>query len=793
MSAKARLLAQVFNAAETVSAFWPLKSFIATNPLAGFEETNFFDAVKQGTQLFGGQGLPTRQMGQKALKEGRIERQALETVLHKYKVEHLYKPMVHDTEVEDHSDQTAATSQLNAHFIKYLAAFLDEGQASWEMPHREKGFYTCWKTLAQQDSALPNRELVKQLPESSTEALLAMVKDVPEDQREQLFAQHFAAMPGWSGFVKWRAKHKTYPWQQAYPITLRAYLVVRLAMAKMLGEDGLRKVQPLDLMKIEEGKYWLEAWENTYRDKLFARLQQTHRAERSTQRPDAQFVFCIDVRSEVFRRHLEAAGKYETIGFAGFFGVPIAHTDFGSDLVADSCPVLLHPQYRTTDRPCAGHEDRAEKHLHGLQTLSGLGSTMAKLKKDMVAPYATVEALGAYFGLGMAARTFVPKTAKSWVKQFRQALAPKPHLEPIAKKTVESEFGLTLKQRVFHAEAALKIMGLTQNFAPFVFLAGHGSETVNNPYASGLDCGACGGNHGGPNARLMAAVFNDPEVRAELSQRNIEIPDDTLFIGAQHNTTTDDLEMFLSPDFDSNRLARIQRGLERAREASNCERMTTFSTKRNPDVRASDWAEVRPEWGLAGNAAFIVGSRAITQELDLGGRSFLHSYDWRADQDGKILEIILTAPMVVGQWINSQYYFSTVDNAVYGSGSKTTHNVVGKIGVMQGNASDLMTGLPLQSVMRADGDVYHEPLRLQTVVQAPVERLKKVISEQDVLKKLFHNEWVSLVVIDPMTGNFMRYHKDQTWQNLTTPFAQSGPSSSAAQASKAKKTFSTAV
>jgi uncharacterized protein YbcC (UPF0753/DUF2309 family) len=179
--------------------------------------------------------------------------------------------------------------------------------------------------------------------------------------------------------------------------------------------------------------------------------------------------------------------------------------------------------------------------------------------------------------------------------------------------------------------------------------------------------------------------------------------------------------------------------------------------------RSSDWAEVRPEWGLARNAAFIVGPRELTKSVNLEGRCFLHSYDWKTDPAGKFLTTILTAPMVVAQWINSQYLFSTLDNVAYGAGSKVTQNVTGKLGVMQGNASDLMHGLPLQSVYAADGEPYHEPLRLLTVVYAPRSMLDAIIHAQDVLKKLFGNGWVTLACLDPSDNQAYLLKRDLKW------------------------------
>jgi len=768
MPDKARLLAQIENAAHIITPFWPLKTFIAANPLAGFEHMDFAKAVEKGDELFGGKGLPSRAMGQKALAEGKINREILREVLQRHNAASIYSDMiagkpdssVKGKDAKEYNDSAINDCSLvNALMIKYLAAFLDEGQSGWEMPLREKGFYAAWKNLVAHDNQIDNRSRLLSFPDDAVVALMEMLSGIPDEQREDYLQKHLAALPGWSGFVKWRAKQKDYPWQQKYPITLGEMLAVRLAMCRMTGEDGLPEIAAAC---DQEGLYWLEAWEETYRRSLIDKLEKTWDAQNNVGRAEAQFVFCIDVRSEVFRRHLEACGNYETFGFAGFFGLPIRHKNFGEDISANSCPVLLSPQYETADEPCCGHEDAAHRHLHGKKTAKGFKALLLGLKNDIAAPFATVEASGSFFGLGMALRTFWPQHARSASESIESRLSPPVALQPTMAKSEEDMRGLSLSERIFHAEAALKIMGLTENFAPFIFLTGHGSETANNPYAAGLDCGACGGNHGGPNARLMADIFNDPQVREGLKVRGIQIPADSVFIGAQHNTTTDEVDI-LSPEAVPEK---IYADLDRARIKANEERCATFSTTHKPHQRASDWAEVRPEWGLARNAAFIVGPRAMSANINLQGRSFLHSYDWEKDDDGKSLEIILTAPMVVAEWINTQYYFSTLDNAVYGSGSKVTHNVVGKIGVMQGNASDLMTGLPLQSVMSADGELYHEPLRLMTVVKAPLARVSRIIAENDILQKLFDNGWVALMVIDPHSGKFMRYGSGKIWHNI---------------------------
>ncbi len=585
----------------------------------------------------------------------------------------------------------------------------------------------------------------------------------------------------------------------------KAWRLFHLAQCLELTPDELAKLSPGDAQTLLEwldafpaddhSAVWLEAYEDVYRRELIARLS-SHGGGRDTAegRPLAQLLFCIDARSEPFRRHLEAQGPYETFGYAGFFGLPISHQAFDATGRLALCPVLLKPSFAVNEAPAAGAQEPLQRYASGSRWRRLADELFHDLKANPISAFMLVDALGFFFSVGLTGKTLVMKPygavrdrIKRWFFSAVPTRIPVERAEPGPQETGSEAaedmppplpVGFTPEEQATFVGNGLRIIGLTKNFGRFVVVAGHGSTSENNPYAAAYDCGACGGSHGDPNARVFAAMANDPEVRRLLNDSGLEIPEDTWFLAGKHNTTTDRLTFYDLAEMPSSfveDLRLLHGALEKAGADGSRERCSrlpgTSSTMSAAEAyqhvltRSDDWANPRPEWGLSSNVGFIIGRRSLTQGLSLDGRVFLHSYDPESDSDGALLEKIMTAPLIVGEWINMEYYHSAVAPWVYGSGTKVIHNVVAGVGVMLGSQGDLQGGLPLQSVN--DGaSHYHEPMRLLAVIEAPTDRISMLIERHAILQKLFHNGWVNLLALNPDTHVVHRYNTDSTWEPL---------------------------
>ncbi len=688
-----------------------------------------------------------------------------------------------------------AVDTVDAQAAKWSAAFL--GESAWPMPGRHLGFYSAWRMLAHNDRTLSPavRSELRACADRPDDALLEALRalDVADEERVSYFQAHLTRQPGWAAHVHWCSDRETgidllqylamrvtyeaallkYDQRQPTPVrhqspeppTARdrvARLVEVWALPQPSRSEAITLARLLAAMPPQaRPMIWQNAYEAHYQDELLSRLSIDSRSPASP--AHTQLIACIDTRSEGLRRHLEARGDYETFGFAGFFAVAIRFTNMLGGAPVDSCPVLIAPSHDVVEEPDTRSGVATKRTVTGAVRVAGAESAFHAAKESMTGPFTLAEAAGWIAGPLAAAKTLAPSFAGSVRRRFRSVMAP-----PVSTKV--NVDAMQLADRALFGLVMLKTIGLTEHFGRLVVLCGHESSTENNPYQASLDCGACGGQSGSPNARTAARILNQPDVRDELARSGIRIPEHTHVVAAVHDTTTDCvtvLDPHLVPPSHRADLTRLETDLAAAGRTLASERSATLpgaGKRKSPNAAAAhvagrsvDWAQVYPEWGLAGNAAFIIGPRTMTRTLDLQRRAFLHSYDGEADVDGTALETILTAPLVVAQWINNQYYFSTVAPAVFGAGTKTIHNVVGDVGVLAGHSGDLRLGLPWQSVGHGHRHV-HEPQRLLAIIEAPLARVDAVISRNPILQQIIGNDWITIAA---------RGRPGEPWQRWT--------------------------
>lgn len=762
-----QLTNSINEASKVIGKTWPLYSFVTSNPLSGYEKTTFKSAIQSASKYLGVTALPDVSLLKAAWKNGDIAQEILSELLKEQGFNQPVEFYLQKMQAEVNIQQKNEYQELDQMMCKWLAAFLDEGLAEWEMPYKSEGFYSSWRKLAQYDKKFKNSD--SKIPQTAEQALEIVLKDEPKKNHQEIFKYHIAALPGWTGYIKYRNEENS-AWQQKYPISLTDYLAVRLWIAKNL-QLALLPVSDIKKDKIEnlELKYiWLKAWEKTWQKQLSKTLSSNANKVQNTasskNTPDAQFVFCIDTRSELIRRHIESKGNYETFGYAGFFGIAMDYKNLDNGVIRKSCPPIVNSAYQVSEIPQKGQEQKLASYQQYTENAKFGSYFFKRLKNMLPSAFGYVEGSGFFYGASLTARTIFPAAASRLSNKTKQS-----H-ENISETNIHS-FGddkraseISILEKAGIVKSAFDLLGW-KNFAPLVIFAGHASQSANNPFKSSLDCGACAASPGRHNARMLAKMANQKEVRLALKEEfDIHVPNETFFIGAEHNTATDEIVLFDSqaPETHLKLIKNLKLDLEQVQQSTTQERLGINHQSVDAALKkANNWAETRPEWGLAKNAAFIIGPRSLTKNLHLEGRCFLHSYNWETDSEGKFLEGIMQGPMVVGQWINNHYYFSTVNNEQFGGGNKITQNVTGQLGVVQGNGGDLKIGIPLQSVKSSDEKIYHQPLRLSVVIQAPKEWVADIIQRNEQIKTLLDNEWLYLMVMDPSKSNEMiNYHKN---------------------------------
>jgi len=658
-------------------------------------------------------------------------------------------------------------------FGVWAGGYIDRGQALWAAP-RADGAWAAWRGFAVHDRTpeiMGLKGFAAFVADAPADPLAAAARAVDrlgvgETALESYFHQLLFSLGGWSQYARyerWRAELAG-----GEDATIADFLAIRLLWEEALftqyetaiGGDWAAVCKAREVPAAPDrddvvDEILQEAAERAAQRRLAETLAAAPAPRAADSRPALQAAFCIDVRSEVFRRALEATDpSIQTLGFAGFFGVFAKHRRFASDIEELRLPVLLNP---TVTSSSGDESDRADDLAARYKARAK--RAWGRFKLAAVSSFAFVEAMGP---------VYVARLARDALGLNPAAIPndPAPRFDP----------ELDLETKTASAETVLRAMSLTRGFARVVLLAGHGANVVNNPHASGLHCGACGGYSGEVNARLLAQLLNDGAVRAGLAARGIDVPDDTLFVAALHDTTTDAVTLY---DRDcrtadhADDLRRTRRWLDAAGRATRSERALRLPRAADEgDIaeRARNWAEVRPEWALAGCQAFIAAPRERTTGRNLEGRAFLHDYQWKEDSENgfAVLELIMTAPVVVASWISLQYYGSTVAPDAFGSGDKLLHNVVGGVGVVEGNGGLLRAGLPRQSVH--DGERYvHDPLRLSVCIEAPREAMTDILRRHESVRALFDNRWLHLFAMDGEGRLAWRYVGDLDWEPVKAP------------------------
>jgi uncharacterized protein YbcC (UPF0753/DUF2309 family) len=773
----------------------PLKDFIHHNTLHAFQDTKFFDAIFKASKIFGFQATLQLYEYRKLQKIGRINSKIIErTIIELKGLNNLeeWKEKLLYTEYNEHNE--ARVGLLRARWkseyriglddlvqpflFRMLGSYLDQGVSIWNFPIGNKSFLECIKELEQNGIvSMFKSSRAKELLFSENLSITGLLKIIVGNEsyfEQYLFDQQFSHR-GWSGMVSVIEKN---PETLLSPknISLNDVIIFELLLEINHLDNQLGThwkpicdnytIAPINLFaEIEKTelqevlKIWQNSFEWSYYDEVLAGIRQlkvNKQISEVTEAKSFQAMFCIDERECSLRRHVENTDKQsETFGTPGFFSVEFFFQAQDAKFYDKLCPAPVTPKYLIKEF------NVSEKRKHD--------ALYTKKTHEFITGFFSAFSLGFWAGIRLIQNLWNPKMSPAISNAFA-------HMNMQGELTIENtdvnavenglQIGFTIEEMVTRVASLLNGIALTKNFASIVYVVAHGSSSANNPHHGAHDCGACSGRPGSVNARVLSKMANHKEVRTILKTQGINIPDDTQFIGALHDTAADEIEYYdLSILNEKNKILHLKyaKVFENALDLNAKERSRRFAsinTKQNIKKirlaikqRSVSLFEPRPELGHGTNTLCIVGKRNLTKGLFLDRRAFLNSYDYKTDPEGKFLTGIMRPIGPVCGGINLEYYFSRVDNYKLGAGTKLPHNVNGLIGVANSSDGDLRSGLPWQMIE------VHDPVRLLIIIEHFPDVVLKTVKSDSAMYEWFINEWVHLSVINPET-NELYYFKE---------------------------------
>ncbi|MDX1908401.1 MAG: DUF2309 domain-containing protein [Bacteroidia bacterium] len=775
----------------------PLKDFIHHNSLHAFDDQPFFEALRHASAIFGYKTSLSLEEYRSLYHQGRISDDILLHVLTREAGEQAgeWRTRLLSTPYDDPAPprigalrarwkQHAAVdldAVVHPLLFRVVCSYLDQGIAIWRFPVAEQGFLEALRTLERSSmSSLFQTRRARSLLMNSACHLPDLLGILVGDRvwyERYLFDQQFAHQ-GWSGLISAIEDHPE-TLLIPRPLSLHDLVVFEClleidALESALGHSweplsAHLRTPPEGLFapvlpdeKSEALRLWQLSFEWSYFDQVLAGLRQLPPLPPSqptgVSGPRFQALFCIDDRECSFRRYLEQlAPACETFGTPGFFGIETYYQPDGGKFYTKVCPAPVTPRHLIYETGAGTRNDRDPHFTRHAHTAHG--------------GWLISQTLGYWSALKLFWQVFMPGAGPTTASALR-------HMDHTAQLVVKSDepptiqdglqVGFTVAEMADRVEKVLRSIGLVRDFAPLVYVVGHGASSVNNPHYAAYDCGACSGRAGSVNARAFAIMANTPAVRHMLHARGLVIPEETWFVGGLRDTTRDDVVFYdthtLPGGLDTLH-AEINLLFEQALDLNAKERSRRFemvNTARSAGkvhqqvrLRSVSIFEPRPELNHATNALCIIGRRSLSRGLFLDRRSFLNSYDYQQDPDGIYLAGILQAAAPVCGGINLEYYFSRVDNEKLGAGSKLPHNVMGLIGVANGIDGDLRPGLPVQMVE------VHDPVRLLMIIEHQPEVVLAILAQHPATAAWFALEWILLVVAEPETRSLYCYQSGQ--------------------------------